>query len=105
MSLKVALIETKTSRTDFRSEFDNAFEFDQYQLCSDPTIKKVLVRDVDINIDIDSYDWVILVGSDALKYYTKINSVTEYSGRKVDSKFLPVINPSMLAFKPEAKPT
>ena len=105
MSPKVALIETKTSRTDFRSEFDNAFEFDQYQLCSDPTIKKVLVRDVDINIDIDSYDWVILVGSDALKYYTKINSVTEYSGRKVDSKFLPVINPSMLAFKPEAKPT
>jgi len=105
MSPKVALIETKISRTNFKSEFDNAFEFDQYQLCSDPAIKKVLKRDVDINIDIDAYDWVILVGSDALKYYTKINSVTEYSGKKVEEKFLPVINPSMLAFKPEARPT
>lgn len=105
MSPKVALIETKVSRTNFKSEFDGAFEFDQYQLCSDPNIKKVLKRDVDIDIDIDNYDWVILVGSDALKYYTKINSVTEYSGKKVEDKFLPVINPSMLAFKPEARPT
>ena len=42
---KVALVETKPSRTDFRRVFDGAFEFDQYQLCSDPGIKKVLKRD------------------------------------------------------------
>ena len=101
----VALIETKPSRTNFNREFDGAFEFDQFQLCSDPTIKKVLKRDCDIEIDTDSYDWVILVGSDALKYFTKINSVTEYSGKKVEEKFLPVINPAMLAFKPEARKT
>ena len=101
----VALIETKPSRTNFKKEFDNAFDFDQYQLCSDPTIKKVLKRDCDIDIDIDAYDWLILVGSDALKYFTPINSVTEYSGKKVEDKFLPVINPSMLAFKPEARRT
>ena len=102
---KVALVETKSSRTNFQKEFDNAFEFDQYQLCSDPSIKKVLKRDCDIDMNPDEYDWVVLVGSDALKYFTKINSVTEYSGKKVDGKFLPVINPSMLAFKPEAKKT
>ena len=102
---KVALVETKPSRTNFKSEFDHAFEFDQYQLCSDPSIKKVLKRDCDINIDVDGYDWVVLVGSDALKYFTKINSVTEYSGKKVEGKFLPVINPSMLSFKPEARKT
>jgi DNA polymerase I-like protein with 3'-5' exonuclease and polymerase domains len=45
------------------------------------------------------------VGSDALKYFTPINSVTEYSGKKVEGKFLPVINPAMLAFKPEARRT
>ena len=101
----VALIETKPSRTDFKKEFDNAFDFDQYQLCSDPSIKKVLKRDCDIEINIDAYDWLILVGSDALKYFTPINSVTEYSGKKVENKFLPVINPSMLAFKPEARRT
>ena len=104
-SPKVALIETKPSRTNFKQEFDGAFEFDQFQLCSDPSIKKVLKRDCDIDIDTDLYDWVILVGSDALKYFTKINSVTEYSGKKVEEKFLPVINPSMLAFKPEARNT
>ena len=102
---KVALVETKKSRTRFKHEFDHAFEFDQYQLCSDPTIKKVLKKDCDIQIDTDAYDWIILVGSDALKYFTKINSVTEYSGKKVEDKYLPVINPSMLAFKPEARKT
>ena len=104
-SPKVALIETKPSKTTFADEFDGAFEFDRYQLCSDPSIKKVLKRDCDININVDDYDWVILVGSDALKFFTKINSVTEYSGKKVEEKFLPVINPAMLAFKPEARRT
>jgi DNA polymerase I-like protein with 3'-5' exonuclease and polymerase domains len=102
---KVALVETKPSRTDYRKEFDGAFDFDQYQLCSDPNIKKVLKRDCDISIDQTLYDWVILVGSESLKYFTKINSVTEYSGKKVEDKFLPVINPAMLKFKPEAKKT
>ena len=100
----VALIETKPSRTDYVDRFGGAFQFDRYALCSDPTRKKVLKKDVDIDIDIDSYEWVILIGSEALKYYTKANSITEYSGRIIDDKFLPAINPAMLAFKPEAKP-
>jgi len=101
---KIALIESKPSRTDFIGRFDNSLEFDRYALCSDATKKKVLKRDVDIDINIDEYDWIILVGSEALKYYTKETSITQYSGRCVDDKFLPVINPAMLAFKPEAKP-
>lgn len=101
----VALIETKPSRTNYRKEFDEEFEFDRFTLCSDPSIKKVLKRDVDLELDTDAYEWIILVGSDALKYFTKLNSVTEYSGKKVEGKFLPVINPAMLAFKPEAKRT
>ena len=100
---KVALVETKPSKTNFSKDFN--FDFDQFQLCSDPTIKKVLKRDCDISMNPDEYDWVILVGSDAMKYYTKQSSVTEFSGKKVDGKFLPVINPAMLAFKPEAKKT
>ena len=102
---KVALVETKPSKTDFKKEFDGEFEFDQYQLCSNPSLKKVLKRDCDIEINTDDYDWVILVGSDALKYFTPINSITEYSGKKVEEKFLPIINPAMLAFKPEAQRT
>ena len=100
---KVALVETKPSKTNFKKEFD--FDFDQFQLCSDPNLKKVLKRDCDIDMNPDDYDWVVLVGSDAMKYYTKQSSVTEFSGKKVDGKFLPVINPAMLAFKPEARKT
>ena len=40
----VALVETKVSRTNFKTEFDNKINFDQYQLCSDPNIKKVLKK-------------------------------------------------------------
>ena len=102
---KIALIESKPSRNDYIKLFNNEFEFDRLALCSDPTITKVLKRDVDLEVDIDNYDWIILIGSEALKYYTKESSVTEYSGRVVNDKFLPVINPAMLAFKPEAKKT
>ena len=73
---KVALVETKPSRTDFRTEFDGAFEFDQYQLCSDPGIKKVLKRDCDIDIDTNIYDWIVLVGSDAPVSYTHLTLPT-----------------------------
>lgn len=99
----IAIVETKPSRTNFTKEFNNAFEFDRFALCSNPTVKKVLKRDVDIEFDPDSYEWVILVGADACKYYTKNASVTDYSGKIVDEKFLPVINPAMVSFKPESK--
>ena len=100
----VAIIESKMSRTNWSDRFDSAFEFDRYALCSDSSKKKILKADVDIEIDVDTYDWVILVGSESLKVFTSVNSITEYSGRCVQDKFLPVINPAMLSFKPEAKP-
>ena len=101
---KVAIIESKTSRTSWEDRFDGAFEFERFALCSDSSKKKILKADVDIDIDTLAYDWVILVGSESLKFFTSVNSITEYSGRCVDDKFLPAINPAMLAFKPEAKP-
>lgn len=98
----IAIIETKPSRTDFSKSFKDSFEFDRFYLCSDPTIKKVLKKNVDIDFDPDNYEWVILVGADACKYYTKNASVTDYSGKIVEEKFLPVINPAMVSFKPES---
>lgn len=97
----IALIETKPSRTNFSDAFDNAFEFDRFTLCSNPGVKRVLKRDVDIDFNPDNYEWIILVGADAVKHYTKSASVTEHSGKIVDEKFIPIINPAMLAFKPE----
>ena len=101
---KVALIDKAPNRTDYVMHFNNEFEFDHYHLCSEQK-KKILKRDVDIDIDLDAYDWIILVGSEALQNFTREKSITEYSGKLLDDKFLPIINPAMLAFKPEAKRT
>tara|TARA_Y100001938_G_scaffold25440_1_gene33888 strand:+ start:12960 stop:15224 length:2265 start_codon:yes stop_codon:yes gene_type:complete len=101
---KVALIDKAPNRTDYVMHFNNEFEFDHYHLCSEQK-KKILKRDVDIDIDLDAYDWIILVGSEALQNFTREKSITEYSGKLLDDKFLPIINPAMLAFKPEARRT
>jgi len=100
---RIAIVETKPSKNNYSKLFDGKFEFDKFALCSDASIKKVLKKDVDIQFDPDSYEWVILVGSDAFKYYTKNSSISDYTGKVVDEKFLPIINPAMLAFKPEAQ--
>ena len=100
---KVALVQSKPGKMDWEQNFDKAFEIDVYSLASDPTLTKVLKKDVDIQIDVDAYEWVIVVGSEALKYFTKVTQVMQYAGTIVDDKFLPIINPAMLSFKPEAK--
>ena len=99
---KIAIVETRVSRNDYTQLFEDAFDYDLYQLCSDPNIKKVLKRHCDIKIDLDVYDWIVLIGSDAVKFFTKLTSVTTYTGKCVENKFLPIINPAMLVFKPEA---
>lgn len=101
MANSVALIETKPTRTDYSKYFD--FDFDQFSLVDDPSIKKVLKKDVTIEFDPDAYEWVILVGSEPVKYFTKITSVTEYSGKVVQEKYLPLMSAAVLAFKPEAR--
>lgn len=98
--MKIALIETKPSRNDYR-EFP--FEFERFALCSDASKQKVLKSDVDLSLDTEVYDWVILIGSEPLKYYTKVTQITQYAGTLVDGKYLPTINPAMIKFKPETK--
>lgn len=100
---KVALIESKPSNNDYYRLFDNQIEFDIVSLASDRTLTKVLKKDVDLVLNPDDYDWIILVGSEPLKYYTKVSQVMQYAGTIVNEKFLPTINPAMLKFKPETK--
>jgi len=67
-------------------------------------VQKLLKKDVDLEIDLDYYDLVILVGSEAAKEYAKITSVTTHAGLLVNEKFVCISNPAMLIFKPEGKP-
>ena len=98
---EIALIETKPSSTNFDKYFE--FEFDRFALCSDSSVQKVLKKDVDLEINPDDYDWLILVGAEAFKQFTRKTSVTEYNGKIIDEKFLALINPAIIKFKPEAK--
>ena len=80
--IKVAIIEKTMSSTNYDKYFD--FEYDRFALCSDSSKQKILKRDVDIEIETDSYDWLILVGSEPFKNFTRKTSITEYNGKIVD---------------------
>ena len=97
----IAIIEKTMSSTNYDKYFD--FEHDRFALCSDSSKQKILKRDVDIEIDIDSYEWLILVGSEPFKHFTKKTSITEYNGKVIEDRFLALINPAMIKFRPEAK--
>jgi DNA polymerase I-like protein with 3'-5' exonuclease and polymerase domains len=98
---KVALIDKAPNRTRYSDYFE--FEFDHYHMSSVP-ITKLLKKDVDLEVDLDEYDYVILVGAEAAKEYAKITSVTNMAGQLVNDKFIAISNPAMLSFKPEGKP-
>ena len=98
---KVAIIDKAPGSTNYAAYFD--FEFENLHM-SDVKIKKLLKKDITLEVNLDDYDFVLLVGSEAAKNYAKITSVTQYQGQLVDGKFLPMINPAMLSFKPDGKP-
>ncbi|CAB5218754.1 PolA DNA polymerase I - 3'-5' exonuclease and polymerase domains [uncultured Caudovirales phage] len=98
---KIALIDKAPNRTRYSDYFQ--FEYDHYHMSSKP-ITKLLKKDVDLEVDLDEYDLVVLVGAEAAKEYAKITSVTNYAGTLVADKFVAISNPAMLAFKPEGKP-
>jgi len=97
----IAIVDKAPSAVNYSRYFN--FEFDNYHLSS-KKVKKLLKKDVDLEFDSDSYEYVILIGSEAAKFIGGIGSVTEFAGHLVDDKFIPMINPAMLSFKPEAKP-
>ncbi len=97
----IAIVDKAPSAVNYSRYFN--FEFDNYHLSS-KKLKKLLKKDVDLEFDSDSYEYVILIGSEASKFIGGIGSVTEFAGHLVDDKFIPMINPAMLSFKPEAKP-
>ena len=97
---KICLIDKCPSKVSYDKYFD--FEFDHYHLSS-VYLQKILKKDVDIEINTDEYDFIITVGAEATKHFTK-ESVTNTAGLLVQEKYLPISNPAMLAFRPEGKP-
>lgn len=95
---RIAIVEKCPSNNKYENFFTE--EFDVFHLSS-VRLTKVLKKDVDIQLDTDKYEYIILIGSEAVKYYLKNYSVTEHAGLLLNEKFIPMLNPAMLHFKPE----
>lgn len=107
---KIAVVDKGPNRQNYSDiYFNGQVPVDVFHLCSDPSIKKITKAVVDIQFNPSDYDFTILVGSEALKMYTKVTSVTDYTGmiappKTGDSKFIASISPAILSFRPENKP-
>ncbi len=103
MKSKILVIEKAPSRNKYKEYFK--FDFELVQMCSSvPAGKKVLKRDIDLEIDLTPYDLVICVGSEAASHYAGIKTTSTLWGTLVADKFVSIQNPGMLHFKPELKP-
>jgi len=98
---KICIIDKAPSRNNYSTYFN--FDFELFHMSQVP-ITKLLKKDVDLDIDLEPYDFVILVGAEAAKEYAKVTSVTNYAGQLMHDKFICISNPAMLHFKPEGKP-
>ena len=99
--MKVAVVDKHPTNVNYSKYF--SFDYEVFHLSS-TKVKKLLKKDVDLKFDAEPFDIVVLIGSEAAKFVGGITSVTEFAGHLVDNKFVPMINPAMLSFKPEAKP-
>ena len=97
----ICIIDKAPSRNNYSTYFN--FDFELFHMSQVP-ITKLLKKDVTLDIDLEPYDFVILVGSEAAKEYAKVSSVTNYAGQLMHDKFVCISNPAMLHFKPEGKP-
>jgi len=93
----IAIVDKFNRGTNYGNIFP-AINIDEYHLSS-KNKKKLLKADKDIEINTDEYDYIILVGADATKHFTKA-TVSSHQGYLVDDKYLPIIDPAMLLFKP-----
>lgn len=111
--MKIAVVQKCPSRINYENQLGLA-DLEIFNLSSQK-VSRLLKRDVDLVIGTDfipeDYDFVIVVGSEALKMFTKATAVTDYTGKRAPSKpefegvtFLAAISPAVLAFKPESKP-
>lgn len=104
---RIAVIDKCPSKVNYNRQF--GFEVTTLHLSS-KKVQRLKKADIDLEVNLQDYDWVILVGSEAAKVYTKVTAVSNYTGKRVESKdgsyknFLISISPAMLFMKPEMKP-
>ena len=104
MQLSIAIVSkcpAQRRQYDWSKPLGN-LKFTEYYL-SDDFIDKMTVKDIQLDLTVlADFDLVILVGAEPTKYISKLSgSVVEFQGSLIDDKYIPIINPNMLYFKPE----
>lgn len=79
-------------------------EVADFYLC-EHQIDKLTKEDITLDKnELESFDLVITVGAEPTKFLAKkTGAVTEYQGSLFDGKYVPIITPGMLYFKPHLK--
>ena len=98
--MRVAIVDKCDKKVNYERIFPS-LDFDVLHLSS-VNKKKLLKADIDIEIDTDNYDYIITIGADPTKYFAKA-TVGTHQGYLVEGKFLPLIDPNQLIFKPSLR--
>ncbi len=76
-------------------------DYDIHFLCSDNK-DKILKKDIDMDISIlDDYKLVCPIGAESLKYTAGMTGITKYNGVHIEKKYLPIMHPNLIVFKPQ----
>jgi DNA polymerase I-like protein with 3'-5' exonuclease and polymerase domains len=102
-STKTALIEVSKSRFNYKAVFN--FDYDHIYLADSISGKKIKKAEIVVDVEEikDCYEKIILVGADVLKIFTKRSGVDVLQGQVIEDKYIPIINPGMLVYKPALK--
>lgn len=85
------------------NEYIDTSKIDVAYLCSESK-PKILKKDIDLDISIiEEYDIVCPVGAESLKYISGLTGITKYNGIVVNDNQVPLINPTLVEFKPQYK--
>ena len=99
---RLAIVDKQPSHTNYQKFFDideTEYNVSVLHLCAEKKTK-VLRKDVDLEINREDYDFIIVIGSEAAKFIAGVTKVTALAGSLVDDKYIPMINPAILSFKP-----
>jgi DNA polymerase I-like protein with 3'-5' exonuclease and polymerase domains len=112
---KLAVVQKCPSKTDYQKLL-GIQDLDVYNLSEDK-VSKLLKSNVTLKVDTDDegalrtyeYEYIVLVGTEALSFFSTATGITTQTGHFVkgkdgsDNKYIALINPASAAMKPEYK--
>ena len=64
--------------------------------------EKILKKDIDLDFDdLEDFKILALMGAEPLKYIAGMTGVQKYNGMFIEKKYLPIMNPNIVVFKPQ----